>query len=110
MVFEELLGVRFPAVAVSVNMGAGLDRIGPLLYHGLGIVRIYTKIPGKPPDLERPYTLFAGGTVLDAARLVHREMAETIKYARIWGSAKFDGQQVGRDYVLSDKDILELHG
>jgi ribosome-interacting GTPase 1 len=60
--------------------------------------------------MKRPYTLFAGDTVLDAARLVHREMAESLKYARIWGSAKFDGQQVGRDYVLGDRDIVELHG
>jgi ribosome-interacting GTPase 1 len=110
LAFEELADVRFPALSVSVKTGEGLDKIGPLLFNGLGIVRIYTKIPGKPPDLKRPYTLFRGDTVLDAARLVHREMAESLKYARIWGSSKFDGQQVGRDHVLSDKDILELHG
>jgi len=27
----------------------------------------------------------------------------------VWGSAKFDGQQVQRDFVLADKDIVELH-
>ncbi|HDM08667.1 MAG TPA: TGS domain-containing protein, partial [Candidatus Omnitrophica bacterium] len=32
-----------------------------------------------------------------------------LKYARIWGSAKFDGQRVPRDYVLQDRDIIEFH-
>jgi hypothetical protein len=59
--------------------------------------------------MDRPYTLFAGATVYDAARMVHREMAESLKFARIWGSAKFDGQQVGKDHAVADGDVLELH-
>jgi ribosome-interacting GTPase 1 len=107
--FQQLLNVRYPAVSVSARTGAGLDSIGRLLFDGLGIVRIYTKIPGKPPDMGRPYTLFAGATVYDAARMVHREMAESLRFARIWGSAKFEGQQVGKDHAVADGDVLELH-
>ncbi|UCG52690.1 MAG: TGS domain-containing protein [Candidatus Latescibacterota bacterium] len=109
-VFEELIGVRYPAVSISLKTGEGLDRIGPLLFQGLGIVRVYTKIPGRPADKERPYTLFYGETVHDVAALVHRDLAESLKFARIWGSAKFDGQQVGKDHVVRDGDIIELHG
>jgi ribosome-interacting GTPase 1 len=79
------------------------------LFKGLGIVRVYTKIPGKPPDYERPFTVFQGETVEDVARLIHKDIFATLKYAKVWGSAKFDGQQVGRDFVVHDGDVLEMH-
>ena len=109
-VLEELLGVRFPAVAVSAETGAGLGKIGPLLFDGLGIVRVYTKIPGRPADKKRPYAVRRGETVLDVARLVHKEIAESLKFARVWGSGQFDGQQVGADHPMADEDIVEFHG
>jgi len=108
-ILEELVEVRYPAVAVSNESGEGLDRIGPLLFKGLDLVRVYTKIPGHPPDTARPYTVFRGGTVHDVARLVHRDMAASVKFAKVWGSAKFDGQQVGKDHVVADRDVIELH-
>jgi ribosome-interacting GTPase 1 len=109
-VLEELLGVCFPAVAVSAETRAGLDAIGPLLFDGLGIVRVYTKIPGRPADTKRPFTVRRGDTVLDVARLVHKEIAESLKFARVWGSSQFDGQQMGADHPVADRDIVELHG
>ncbi len=108
-VLEELLGVRFPALATSAETGAGLDRIGPLLFEGLEVVRVYTKAPGKPPDSERPFTVRRGDNVLTVARLVHKELAESLQFARIWGSAVFDGQQVGPEHPVADRDVVELH-
>jgi ribosome-interacting GTPase 1 len=108
-VLEELLEVRFPAVATSAETGAGLDQIGPMLFKGLQIVRVYTKAPGKEPDIGRPFTVYRGDTVRDVARLVHKEMAEKFKFARIWGSGQFDGQQVGSDHLVADRDVIELH-
>jgi ribosome-interacting GTPase 1 len=109
-VLEDLLGVRFPAVAVSAETGAGLEEIGPLLFGGLGIVRVYTKAPGRPADTKRPFTVRRGDTVLDVARLVHKDIAASLKFARLWGSGQFDGQQVGADHQMADGDIVELHG
>lgn len=108
-VLEDLIGKRFPAVMTSGETGEGLERIAPLVFGGLAVVRVYTKVPGHAPDMGRPYTVFAGGTVLDVARLVHRDLAASLTYARIWGSGRFDGQQVGADHVLADGDVLELH-
>ena len=108
-VLQELLGVRYPAVWVSAMTGEGLDRIGPWLFQALQIVRVYTKAPGQPPDKDRPFTVRRGETVLDVALLVHRELADSLKYARLWGSGQFKGQQVSRDHPVSDGDILELH-
>ena len=108
-VLEELLGVRYPALAVSALTGEGLGGIAPFLFRRLGIVRVYTKAPGRPADAGRPYTLRLGATVQDVARLVHRELAASLKFARVWGSGRFDGQQVGPDHAVADRDILELH-
>jgi ribosome-interacting GTPase 1 len=108
-ILEDLVGARYPALAVSAQSGQGLAHVGRLLFQGLGIVRVYTKIPGKPPDKQRPYTVFAGDTVQDVAQLIHKEIAQSLRFAKVWGSAKFDGQQVGKEYVVSDGDVLELH-
>jgi ribosome-interacting GTPase 1 len=105
---EELLGIDYPAMVVSAETGAGLDRLGPWLFDRLGIVRVYTKAPGKPADHHKPFTLRRGQTVADVARLVHRELLESIKYARLWNAAH-DGQHVGRDHPLEDRDVIELH-
>lgn len=108
-VLEDLLGVRFPALATSATSGRGLAEIGPFLFRALGIVRVYTKAPGKPIDQNRPFTMRRGDTVLDVAMRVHPDLASTFKFARIWGSGKFSGQQVGADYPVADADVVELH-
>jgi ribosome-interacting GTPase 1 len=108
-VLEELLGVSYPAVTTSAVTGDGLDRIGPLLFEGLQIVRVYTKTPNEPPDMKEPFTVRRGQTVADVARLVHRDIVANFRYARIWGSGVFDGQQVGADHEVADGDIVELH-
>jgi uncharacterized protein len=107
--FLELTGLRYPVLAVSATTGRGLGEIGPLLFGRLGIVRVYTKVPGRPPDRDRPFTLRRGQTVDDVARLVHKDVARSLKYARVWGKAGFDGQHVGRDHPLADGEVVELH-
>ncbi len=108
--FLEVTGLRYPALAVSAATGQGLGEIGPRLFNHLGIVRVYTKAPGRPPARERPFTLRRGQTVEDVARLVHKDLARSLKYARVWGKSGFDGQQVGRDHPVADGDVVELHG
>ena len=108
-VFQELLGTRFPTLSVSVSTGWGLQSLGRWLFEALRIVRVYTKAPGRPADTDKPFTVRKDDTVLDVARLVHRELAVTLRFARIWGETHFDGQQVGREQKVADGDILELH-
>ena len=108
-VLEELLGLSFPAITVSAETGDGLDDIGPFLFQALEIVRVYTKTPGKPADSDKPFTVRRGDTVMDVARLVHREIARDLKFARIWGKSVFDGQQTGPEHPVEDGDVVELH-
>ena len=107
--FRELTGLRYPVLAVSATTGRGLGEIGPWLFRNLGIVRVYTKAPGHPPDKSRPFTLRRGQTVGDVARLVHKDLGRSLRYARIWGHSGFEGQQVGHERVLADGDVVELH-
>jgi len=106
--FRELTGLLYPVLAVSAATGRGLGQIGPWLFRSLGIARIYTKAPGRPADKQRPFTL-RHGTVGDVARLVHKDLARSLKFARVWGQSGFDGQQVGQEHPLADGDIVELH-
>ncbi len=108
-ILEELLGLRYPALTMSAETGDGLDTLGPFLFRALEIVRVYTKTPGKHADTDKPFTLRRGGTVLDVARLVHKEVARDLKFARMWGAEVFDGQQVGPEHLVSDGDLVELH-
>ena len=107
--FLDLTGLRYPALAVSATTGQGLGQLGPWLFGHLGIARVYTKAPGRPPDRDRPFTLRRGQTVEDLARLVHKDFARSLRYARVWAKSGFDGQQVGREHPLADGDVVELH-
>jgi ribosome-interacting GTPase 1 len=108
-VLEELLGVHYPTLRVSAETGQGLGELAPWLFRALGVVRVYTKAPGKEVERDRPFTVRQGDTVLDVARLVHKDIAEGFRFARMWGAAVFDGQQVGADQPVSDGDVVELH-
>lgn len=108
-VLEELLGLRLPALTVSAKSGDGLDGIGEFLFQALAVVRVYTKTPGKPAETDKPFTVRRGGTVHDVASLVHKDIAEGLKFARMWGDEVFDGQQVGPDHRVCDGDVVELH-
>ena len=43
------------------------------------------------------------------AAQVHQDFVAHLKFARVWGHGKFEGQMVTRDYQLADKDVVELH-
>jgi ribosome-interacting GTPase 1 len=107
---REAVGRDLPFHAVSAERGDGLTPLREVLFRELHRVRVYSKEPGHPPDRGRPFVLPEGATVHDLARAVHAELAERLKFARLWGShARFDGQQVDRHHVLGDGDVVELH-
>jgi uncharacterized protein len=104
----EMLPVQLPIVKISCETGVGLDELKQQMYKSLGVMRIYGKMPGKQPDMNDPYVIAIGGTVLDFAEAVHTELAETMKAARVWGMGVMDGQTVKRDHVLHERDVVEL--
>jgi ribosome-interacting GTPase 1 len=99
----------YPVVPVSSATKEGLEELRRTLFENSRIIRVYSKEPGKEPDSATPFVVPLGSTVLDLAEMIHRDFLSNLKYACIWGSAKFGGQRVQKDYVLHDRDIVEYH-
>jgi ribosome-interacting GTPase 1 len=59
--------------------------------------------------MDRPFTLSRGDTLLDLAELIHKDYAKNLRSGKVWGSAVHDGTVVKGDYVLNDRDIVEVH-
>ncbi|MEM4187885.1 MAG: GTPase [Candidatus Hadarchaeum sp.] len=104
----EMVRREFGELLEVFHTGEKPDDLKRKIYHQLDLIRVYTKKPDEEPA-ERPLVLSRGSTVMDVARSVHKDFAKELKFARVWGSTRFPGQQVTRDYVLEDKDIVELH-
>jgi len=99
----------FRLVSISAATGTGLEDMKREIYEALNIIRVYTKAPGQRPDKDDPVVLEKGSTVIEMATSIHKDFASKLKYAQVWGSGKYDGQRVKRDYILEDGDIVELH-
>ncbi|HEX6984489.1 MAG TPA: GTPase [Planctomycetaceae bacterium] len=106
---RELCPTAFECVRVDLDDRADCERLRDAIYAALNVIRVYTKAPGKPADKTAPFTLPVGGTVEDLAAKVHDEIAAKLKFARVWGPSARDGQTVGREHVLADGDLVELH-
>jgi hypothetical protein len=106
---KEGFGNLYPMIAVSCLRKEGLEDLKREIFRLSGIIRVYSKPPGKPPDLSRPFTVPVGCTVTELAEKIHKEFVMNMKFARIWGSAKFEGMKVERNYVLKDRDIVEIN-
>jgi ribosome-interacting GTPase 1 len=107
---HEFVDFGFPEHVISAQAGTGLEPLRDAIYRAMNVVRVYTKLPtAKEPDYTRPYTVRAGGTLLDVAELIHKDFAANFKSARVWGTHVHDGTSVKGDYVLHDRDVIELH-
>lgn len=106
---KQLCKYPFAFVETSAKTAEGLDKLPTLFFSSLGIIRVYAKPPGKKPDMADPFTLPIGSTVSDLATAIHRELADKLKFAKIWGTGVYKGQNVQKNHVLNDKDIIELH-
>lgn len=107
---NEIYPLPFETFQISAAQPSSLEALTLAIFKSLDVVRVYTKAPHqKEPDLEKPFTVVRGGTVADIAQLIHKDVAKNLKHARVWGAEIHDGTTVKGDYVLHDKDIVELH-
>jgi ribosome-interacting GTPase 1 len=104
---QEMYGNTLPIIAT--NATGNLDELKKKTFEMLDVIRVYTKTPGAKPDMTDPIVLEVGSTLEMAATSIHKSFAQRMKYARVWGSGKFDGIMVKRDHILQDGDIIELH-
>lgn len=96
-----------PLVKTSAKEGKGLVELKRLIFENLGLIRVYTQKDGI--IARKPIVVPSGTTVGQLAYLIHKELAESFRYAKVWGkSVKIQGQKVGAEYVLQDKDLVEI--
>jgi ribosome-interacting GTPase 1 len=106
---KKKFGHATPCIAVSALRKENIEDLKRTVFDLSGVIRVYSKPPGKEPDLSTPFTIPSGSTLLDLASSIHKEFSHNMKFARIWGSARFDGQRVEKHHILKDKDIVEIH-
>jgi hypothetical protein len=94
---------------VSALGDSQFSAVGRALFDIARLIRVYAKPPGKDADRSKPFVLPRGTTLMGFAERVHKEIAARLKYARVWGADKFDGQRIQRDQELQDGDVIELH-
>ena len=92
---------------LRINKSDFSRKIVPKIWKYVKKIRIQTKTSGK--IAEKPIVLDENSRIEDVARTIHQDFLKNFRFARVWGpSAKFDGQQVGLDHKLKDKDIVEI--
>ena len=108
-IFKQLLDMEYPMLPVSTQTGYNIDTLKQIIFEKLGVIRVYSKAPGKEVDKSAPFVVEKGIQLADFAGKVHKDFQEKLKAARIWGtSADFEGQMVSRNHVLEDEDVVEL--
>ncbi|MDJ0273369.1 MAG: TGS domain-containing protein [Candidatus Caldarchaeum sp.] len=96
-----------PLVQLTETKPETFRELAEKIFQNLELVRIYTQKDGVVN--RKPVVVKKGTTVKELAQIIHREIAEELKYARVWGrSVKIQGQQVGPSHVLMDGDTVEL--
>jgi small GTP-binding protein len=99
-----------PDLMIAANSGINTDKLKDLIYDKLTFMRVYTKEVNKQADMTEPLIVRRGTTIGDVCRKLHKDFVAKFKYARIWGSSKFPGQEMRKlDYTLKDNDIVEIH-
>ena len=107
--FQDSARINYPVLSVDLNERQSVDVLRRRIFEQLNIIRVFTKPPGKAADLSSPLAVTKDGTVADLAAQIHEDLSRDLKRARVWGKGGHDGQIVGRDYVLRDGDVVELH-
>ncbi|MFC2165009.1 GTPase [Acidobacteriota bacterium] len=109
LLLKDACHTDFEIFQLSALQEEGLEELRERFFSILNVVRVYSKMPGKKAEKRDPYIFKKGETLMDMAKSVHKDFAQKLKFARIWGTGKYQGQKVNHEYLLQDEDIIELH-
>jgi ribosome-interacting GTPase 1 len=100
------------SIVISVHLRLNFDYFLEKMWEFMGLIRVYTKRKGAPPDLDDPVVLSSqrdGISVESATTAVSRELITVFNFAYVWGtSAKHSPQRVGLAHVLEDEDVIQI--
>ena len=109
-ILHDLCPLDLPEFVVSAIDQESLEPLRQAIYAALDVVRVYSKLPSeKEANFDRPFTVRSGSTLIDVAQQVHKDFVDNLKFARVWGSEVHDGTIVKGDYIVHDRDVVELH-
>lgn len=109
-VFREFYQEKIPGfLEISGRERLNLENLKEEIFRSLEIIRVYTKKHGHPPDLENPYTVKRNASILELAENIHKDISSNFKYARVWRTGSDNVAIAGRDFLLQDKDVVEVH-
>ena len=108
----DMLARKDHSTVISVHLNLNLDRLLEMMWNYLGLVRVYSKRPGNPPDFDEPTVLTKGRlgyTVEGFAMQIHKSLRDLFKVALVWGrSTKHDPMHCGLKHVLQDEDVVQI--
>jgi ribosome-interacting GTPase 1 len=84
------------------------DKLAATVLKTLGKIRVFTKGIGEEP-VRKPLIINNSSTVIDAAREIHKGLAQYFKYAKLWREGLPEGMRIGKSFLLQDGDIIEVH-
>ena len=73
-----------------------------------GFIRVFAKPVGRDVS-KKAIVIMKGSSIKDFVRKINENWINGFKFARVFDSTRFSGRQVGLEYVLKDKDVVEIH-
>ncbi len=112
-ILKRRYGDRFQIHPISVLKNKGITELSRKIFDLLEVIRVYTKEPGKEPS-PIPIVLPKKAVVQDVAERLHNKFLENFKYAKLFRQdskdrRKMTKKQVGINYELQDKDIIQFY-
>jgi len=98
-----------PAIIIDAFEIEDVENFKKQVFELLNKILVFTKKPGEETMMDKPLVLDRGTTIEEAAKSLHKDFAQNFRYAKVWGSTKFPGQRVAKDYVLKDNDVVEIY-
>lgn len=100
---------KIQGIMISSESGFGVEQLKEMIFKNMGMIRVYTKEPGKPRS-GIPIVLKPGATVREVAESIRKGFSTGVKETRLTGpSGKFPNQRVGLEHELKDLDVVEFH-
>jgi len=99
----------FPLIiGTSIRTGNFPQNFGEIILKFLKKIRIYTMHSGN--IAEKPLIMDENPTIKDVALKIHRSFYDTFNHAIVIREGERQKRKkVGLDYLLNDKDIIEIH-
>lgn len=99
----------YEILPVSAKTGFGLEELKKEIFKMLEIIRVYSKKIGQEIDFKAPFVVKKNTKLIEIAEKINQDFASSFKYARLFKKDSPKVKIVGKEYLLQDEDIIEIH-